>query len=497
MGHVSRRHFLELATTVAATGCVGNIGDPLQLEGSPSGQGSQQDPAAPPGDGNALPGSGGAFPVGVASYEDPALRMAAIATAVELAGGMPWMKPGDSVLIKVAHNSPNEYPAVASPVACAQLVKMCLDAGAKKVWVADLMGIENTLMPGGWAFEDPFGGGFDADTDGTIRAFRASGLYDAVVNAVGVENVGPGAPVEITSFREHGWYRYESEAAIGGVPFLVSDWVKDQVENAERWDGKPKMQKYMKRMFDIGNEDVPGMYVPNLVHDVDHIINLHRISTHVMSHYTLSLKNWVGIMRPDDRIWMHQIGYLKNHVGTGNDPIRSEPPYNQMLAELHASTWERERLVVADATDVIASGGPDESDKELYPAHLAVAAGDTVSADVVGLSIIRMAVMASQIDGGLGGACSPPPQSAGSLAFGFLANQVIPWKQVMYGNDSKFCDPTFSPWDWVAVQRARELGIGCPLPDDLDLRFAPAGPHQLPASQQDFISHDAMLAPLS
>ena len=62
------------------------------------------------------------------------------------------------------------------------------------------------------------------------------------------------------------------------------------------------------------------MYVPNLVSDVDHIVNLHRISTHVMSLFTLAIKNWVGIMRPDDRIWMHQLGYLFNHRGVRRRP---------------------------------------------------------------------------------------------------------------------------------------------------------------------------------
>ncbi len=498
MRQVSRRRFLELTSTLASasalSGCMGDLGAGGAPGGTDGGPGfglpgpaeSEPDPepeVSPPGP----------YSVGIAGYEDPGARAAAITTAVALAGGMPWLSAGDSVLIKVAMNSPNPYPATASPVACAELVKLCLAAGAGKVWVADLMGIENTLMPGGWALEDPFGSGFDRDDDATIRAFHASGLYEAVVLAVGAQNVGPGKPVELTSFREHGWHRYESAGDTDGVPYLCADWVREQVALAERWDGKPSLKKYMPRAFDLLGE-VPGMYVPNLCSDVDHIINLHRISTHVMSHFTLALKNWVGIMRPDDRIWMHQIGYLKNHRGSGDDPIRSEPPYNLMLAELHASTHARERLVVADASQVIASGGPDESDKDLFPAQLAVAANDLVSADVVGLSIIRMAVLASQLDGGLGGECSPPPQSEGSLAVGFLGSQVIPWKHAMYGNDGKLCDMGFSHWDWVAVQRARELGLGCPGPSEIDLRFA-SGAHELPWSQRDFIEHDALTAP--
>lgn len=511
MPRVSRRRFLDLAsavTTLTLAGCFDDSDDgsgdpnPADPDGSSGSGGAGTGGAGGAGSGGSgpigPPKSG--LPVGIAGYEDPALRAAAVVKAIELAGGFPWLKSGDTVLVKVAMNSPNPYPATSSPVACAELVKLLLAAGAGKVVIADLMGLENTLMPGGWALEDPFGGGFNAQTDGTIRAFQHSGLWGAVESAVGAANIGPNAKVHMTSFREHGWYRYESAGdTVDGAARLVSTWVQDQMEKAERWDGKPFKLKYKKRAFDALVEDVPGMYVPNLVADVDHIVNLHRISTHVMSHFTLALKNWVGIMRPDDRIWMHQIGYLLNHRGTGDDPIRTEPPYNELLAELHLSTASRERLVLADASEVIASGGPDSSDKDLFPAQLIVAAGDLVSADVVGLSIIRQAVMASTLQGGLGGQCSPPPQSAGELSVGFLFDQLsVPWHEgLLYGNDVKLCDPNFSHWDWVAVQRARELELGCASPDDLNLQFAPAGPHELPPEQQTWIETDATVPPVS
>ncbi len=504
MGRISRRNFLDLSAAVAAmtaSGCLGNMGEG-PAAGEADGGDASIDGAVPDGlagpavgvDGEPL-GPPGPNSVGIAGFENLADRAAAVQAAVELAGGMPWITPGDTVLIKVAHNSPNAYPAVSSPTSCAELVKLCLDAGASRVYVADLMGIENTLVPGGWSLEDPKGKGFNANTDGTIRAFHESGIWDAVVNAVGAENVGPNGKVHLTSFREHGWWRWESAADINGTPYLQADWVKEQLERAEPWDKKPVTPKYIKRQFDWFREDVPGMYVPNLITDVDHIINLHRVSTHVMSHYSLALKNWVGIMRPDDRMWMHQISYLLNHLATGDDPLRSEPPYNLIFAELHGTTWERERLVFADATEVIASGGPDVSDKDFFPAQLMVAAKDVVAADVVGLSILKQAVLTSKMAGGLGGECSPPPQSAGKLIVGVLAARAVPWTSGIYGNDSKLCDPGFSPWDWVAVQRAREIGIGCPSPNELDVRFASSGPFEVPDATCDFLAQQTSLAP--
>src|SRR4029077_17207786 len=135
--------------------------------GGPSGPGGAGGASGSGGDGGSGGGTRplGASPVVIAGYESPALRAAAVRAAIELSGGIGWLKPGDSVLVKLAHNSPNAYPATSSPVACAEIVKLLLEAGAGKVYVADLMGIENTLMPGGWALEDPYGTGFDPGTD--------------------------------------------------------------------------------------------------------------------------------------------------------------------------------------------------------------------------------------------------------------------------------------------------------------------------------------------
>jgi hypothetical protein len=65
----------------------------------------------------------------------------------------------------------------------------------------------------------------------------------------------------------------------------------------------------------------------------------------------------------------------------------------------------------------------------------------------------------------------------------------------MYGNDAKLCDPSFSHGDWVAVQRARELQMGCLSPDDMDLRFPDDGPHAVPPEQRQWLEHDALLPP--
>ncbi len=505
---LSRRTFLDFTAAalggIALGGCLPDSGDPVPPELAGSG-----DPSAPGGSGAGTapaPASGttpapkpGSSRVGISAYGPASDRKAAIREAVALAGGIPWLKKGDTVLIKPAHNGMGPYPFTAGGIPCAELAAMCLEAGAKRVYIADVMGIENTLMPGRWAFESPFGDGFASSTDGTIRAFKASGLWQAVSDRVGATNIGATKSVHMTSFREHGWSPlHTGPLTKDGKPRLRSTWVKGQLDGAEKWTGEKSLAIFKPRKFDeMFGEDTAGLWVPNLVDEVDHVINLHRISTHVMSHYTLSLKNWVGIMRPDDRVWMHQLSYLKNRRGKGQDPIRTEPIYNEILAELHLATKGKERLLFADASQVIASGGPDESDRALYPAQMMVASTDPVAADVVGLSIIRMAVLSTEADGGLGGECSPPPQKVTTLAIEGVLQQALPWRDgPMHGNDAKLCDPTFSPWDWISIQRARELGLGAMGPKDLDLKFGAAGTaFEVPKSRRDFVTKDTAIAP--
>ena len=79
---------------------------------------------------------------------------------------------------------------------------------------------------------------------------------------------------------------------------------------------------------------------------------------------------------------------------------------------------------------------------------------------------------------------------------GFLLEATSQTKDVFRGTDSKLCDPEFSNWDWVAVQRARELGLGARGPDDLHLVFDEKdSPFAVSAEKRDWITEDALRAP--
>jgi len=181
----------------------------------------------------------------IAENADPARAEAAIRRVVELSGGMDWLKPGASVVIKPALNSSHAFPFTASPASCAALVRMCLERGAKQVWVADETGFEHTMLK---HWKTGHFAGFQKDH--TIKSFKKTGIYDAV-RSVGDE-LGAADRIHITTFREHGWRRHAlstSREESGGFA-LHNEWVKEQLKGAEKLGGGQARRRYLPRLFD-------------------------------------------------------------------------------------------------------------------------------------------------------------------------------------------------------------------------------------------------------
>jgi hypothetical protein len=375
---------------------------------------------------------------------------------------------------------------------------MCLERGAAKVYVADEMGFEHTMLK---HWKTGKFAGFDKDH--TIQSLKKTGIYDAVTHVS--DELDAGDRIHITTFREDGWRRHEfsdgdDENAPDGSN-LYNKWVSRQLKGADKFGGGTALRKYLPRLFDAKiKKSTPGLYVPNLLDKVDHIINVFRISTHVWSQYTMAIKNWVGIMRPDDRVWMHQLNYLKNNRHTANglgedDPIRNEPLYTELLADLHLAHIDKERLCVADASQIILTGGPDGTDRPFCRANLVLAARDIIAADVVSLAVLRYGTL--KAPDGLNGQYESQPAGWVEAVSGIIKDLRWPeGKNVFRGTDAKLCDPEFSNWDWVAVQRARELGLGVQGPDDLHLVFDDKdSPFAVSSEKREWITEDALRAP--
>ena len=168
--------------------------------------------------------------VAIAENTDPSRIGDAIRRVVELTGGMDWLEPGQTVVIKPSLNSAGLFPFTASPVSCAELVRMCLERGAAKVYVADEMGFEHTMTKH-WK-TGKFAG---LDKDHTIKSFKKSGIHEAVVN-VGNE-MDAKDRIHITTFREDGWRRHEFSAEddenLAKGTNLSAQWLRRQLKGAD------------------------------------------------------------------------------------------------------------------------------------------------------------------------------------------------------------------------------------------------------------------------
>lgn len=67
--------------------------------------------------------------------------------AVSMVGGLDFIKPGDTVLVKPNVNSDDPYPGTTNPEVIKEIVAMCFESGAKRVIVADRSGVlwQNTM----------------------------------------------------------------------------------------------------------------------------------------------------------------------------------------------------------------------------------------------------------------------------------------------------------------------------------------------------------------
>ena len=74
------------------------------------------------------------YPVSLVKSNDDSYS---INRALDMIGGLDFLNSGDSVLLKLALNSPNPFPATTSPSMVAELIKLLQDRGAGDILVGD------------------------------------------------------------------------------------------------------------------------------------------------------------------------------------------------------------------------------------------------------------------------------------------------------------------------------------------------------------------------
>lgn len=167
---------------------------------------------------------------------------------IEQATDFSWLHKGDSILIKLALNSGNSYPATSDPWALDCLLKVLKEHGANRIYVGDQSGVRNVY----WTSQ--------GQVRGSSRAFALSAGLLPVIKQNGASPV---------FFEERGYPAY-----IETVPSAEHHW-------------KQPLQ------------------VTSFVNEVDHIIYLPRLGSHGFADLTSGMKLGVGFLREDSRKQFH------------------------------------------------------------------------------------------------------------------------------------------------------------------------------------------------
>ncbi len=232
-GSMSRREFGALTAILAGAAAVPS----RRAHGA-------QEPAAP----YAMRGEAPVAVAGVARGAPAEETLQAVRAAAQAASDFSWLSRGDTVLIKLACNSGNPYPATTDPLAVRAMVGLLKERGAGRVIVADMSGVQFVRF-------HP-----DSLRGSTRELMRRNGLAQA----------GEESGAEVHAFEEAGWDGFFEDAPVA--------------EGA--WQG-------------------PVM-LPAILQEVDHVVLMPRVSRHLLAGSTLGLKAAVGWWRHDSRLEYHR-----------------------------------------------------------------------------------------------------------------------------------------------------------------------------------------------
>jgi len=129
-----------------------------------------------------------------------------------------------------------------------------------------------------------------------------------------------------------------------------------------------------------------GYHVAEIISQVDHMINLPVVKTHRSAWFTMSLKNFVGIIHANDRIFMHnKLGSTGRRSKEAAQSKADYPVFAKMIAELGLIL--KPTINIMDGTKAFVSEGPSRGD--VVEPKLIVASRDQIATDVTGLGILK------------------------------------------------------------------------------------------------------------
>lgn len=115
------------------------------------------------------------------------------------------------------------------------------------------------------------------------------------------------------------------------------------------------------------------------VYEAERLIDLPVIKSHNVTGYTMSMKNFVGVIHKESRFDPEWRPTTKVFHPCGN-PAEAAADLNLLVEP---------DLIVMDGTKSLVSYGEEDDSGEVRDTNMIVASGDRIANDVVGLSVIK------------------------------------------------------------------------------------------------------------
>jgi uncharacterized protein (DUF362 family) len=271
-----------------------------------------------------------------------------VSRAVEMAGGMGFIKPGQRVLIKPNQVANVPHPFTTNPEVLYEVAKLCAEAGSEEIFISD-------------------------------RCF------------------GPVTPEAAMKGSGHLEAAQQAELDIGGGVKVISVGLDEAAEymapGSPTW--RPIHHPLAKHFYDDGKS--VGFNMAEFLYQVDHVINVPCCKIHNQAWLTMSLKAFVGMVDPKTTR-----NFFHSRMGQWSEPpehrrklvggpyfttIEDTTPVSRSIAELNLGL--EPSLNIIDGTRPVYHGshayGGDST-----KADVIIASTDRIAADVAGVALLRV-----------------------------------------------------------------------------------------------------------
>jgi uncharacterized protein (DUF362 family) len=277
-----------------------------------------------------------------------------VKSAVALAGGLDFIKPGQTVLIKPNVTGAAKFPTTTNPEVLYAVIKLVAAQGPKQIYVSDRS----------------FSPAFSTAAPKTIDVMRYVGHIAAIEQA----KKDVKAPVMALGLESAA-----AELERLGRPKGTPVWRKIKPANANHWPN--------------------GFEQAELLFAVDHVINVPVIKTHFQAWFTMSMKAFVGMSHHRSRLefhrslagdfnLFHQKSRRRRRRGIVPDVAAEDAavaPFVNRIAELNLGL--KPALNILDGSNSFVFGGPSQGDTA--QPKVIVASTDRIAADATGIAVLK------------------------------------------------------------------------------------------------------------